>query len=373
MGRQGPAKTRHPWLNIRASIAIDQEKSRGAVAMQIPRETQTRKLVLIVAIEMVMVLAALAVLLFHSPLRSLVTFRQVDDYPLYVMHTYEDYHFGSFLETGIQADVSLRWGELGPAQQWACSCFATLNGEGQAILGRNFDWFNQPALLLYTHPADGYASASMVGISYLGFDTGEPSWLDRMRLLEAPYLPFDGMNEAGLAVGMMAVPHAQAGDDPRRVTIGSLHAIRLLLDNAASVDEAISLLQAYNLDWEGGPPLHYLVADSFGDSAVIEFLGGAMSVVRNEESWQVSTNFILTDRAPGEATSLCPRYASASKALQEAEGDLSDAEAMSLLEEVSQQITMWSVVYNMATGDISVAVGREYDRVHEFDLQMLGR
>jgi hypothetical protein len=341
--------------------------------MRMPGGKQTRRLALTIAIEVVMVLAAVAVILLQSPLRSLVTFRQVDDYPLYVMHTYEDYHFGDLLEKGIQVDVSLRWGELSPAQQWACSCFATLNGEGQAILGRNFDWFNQPALLLYTHPADGYASASMVDISYLGFDTGKPSWLDRMRLLDAPYLPFDGMNEAGLAVGMMAVPHAQASDDPRRVTIGSLHAIRLLLDNAASVDEAIPLLEAYNLDWDDGPPLHYLVADAFGDSAVIEFVGGAMSVVRTEESWQVSTNFVLTGRAPGEVTSLCPRYTRASKALQEAKGDLSDARAMSLLGDVSQQITMWSVVYNMTTGDVSVAVGREYDRVHEFELRMLRR
>ncbi len=70
------------------------------------------------------------------------------------------------------------------------------------------------------------------------------------------------MNERGLAVGMMAVPSAQAGSDSRKVTIDSLAAIRLLLDKAQSVDEALSLLGAYNIDWGSGPPLHYLIADS---------------------------------------------------------------------------------------------------------------
>ena len=36
--------------------------------------------------------AGLAILL-RSPLSSLLTLRQVDNYPLYVMHLYEDYQF----------------------------------------------------------------------------------------------------------------------------------------------------------------------------------------------------------------------------------------------------------------------------------------
>ena len=36
------------------------------------------------------------------------------------------------------------------------------------LLGRNFDWYEHPALILFTDPPDGYASVSMVDISYLG-------------------------------------------------------------------------------------------------------------------------------------------------------------------------------------------------------------
>ncbi len=52
-------------------------------------------------------LAAALTVLFRSPLRSLLTFRQVDDYPLYVMHLYEDYRFDDWLKTGTQADATL--------------------------------------------------------------------------------------------------------------------------------------------------------------------------------------------------------------------------------------------------------------------------
>jgi predicted choloylglycine hydrolase len=210
----------------------------------------------------------------------------------------------------------------------------------------------------------------MVDISYLGFGTEKLSWSDRLRLMEAPSLPFDGMNEAGLAVGMMAVPEAGAPRDPRKVTLDSLQVIRLLLDHAASVDEAISLFEAYNVDWGSGPPLHYLVADVAGNSAVIEFVRGEMNVLRNEQPWQVATNFVISGKSQEEARSLCPRYRRASDVLQQAGGSLSPDEAMSLLEQVSQEITMWSVVYDMSDGQVAVAMGRDYGDVHRFKLGM---
>jgi hypothetical protein len=43
---------------------------------------------------------------------------------------------------------------------------------------------------------------------------------------------------------------------------------------------------------------------------------------------------------------------------------------MGLLEEVSQDTTMWSVVYDLHHGRISVAVGRDYEQVHHLRLHM---
>ena len=46
----------------------------------------------------------------------------------------------------------------------------------------------------------------------------------------APAWPFDGMNEAGVAVGMAAVPQADERHDPGKPTIDSLEVIREILD-----------------------------------------------------------------------------------------------------------------------------------------------
>ncbi len=103
----------------------------------------------------------------------------------------------------------------GPA--WGCSLFAALGDNDGMVFGRNFDWEYSPAVLLYTDPPDGYASVSMVDIAYLGFDNSTAPQLlqmnlgERQQLLNAPFLPFDGMNELGLVVGMAAVP---AGNVP---------------------------------------------------------------------------------------------------------------------------------------------------------------
>jgi hypothetical protein len=313
------------------------------------------------------VLVCLAV--WRAPLlalRSLASLRRVDGYPLYVMHYYGDYGFSRLLEPGT-ARTSAPGLEMSGA--WACTGFAGATASGGTVVGRNFDWHNRQALLLFTHPPGAYASVSMVDTSYLGFPREDPTWADRRVLLQAPYLPFDGMNERGLAVGMMAVPHARDRPKPQGVTLDDIQAIRLLLDYAADVEEAVSLLEGVTVRF-GNPPLHFFVADASGHSAVIEYLDGEMVVTRNEGPWQVSTNFLLAEERPAGAASSCWRYNLAYERLAQANGVLSAADAMALLEDVSQPITMWSVVYDLGSGAVDVALGRQYERVHSFRLPM---
>ncbi|MBN1642122.1 MAG: linear amide C-N hydrolase [Anaerolineae bacterium] len=303
-----------------------------------------------------------------QPLCTLASLRRIDDYPLYVMHYYGDYGFTSFLERGIRPGVSRR-ATPGIAAPWGCTVFAALHPAHRALLGRNFDWHNRQTLLLFTDPPDGYASAAMVDIAYLGFPLEDPSWSDRRRLLDAPYWPFDGMNERGLAVGMMAVPHGRDDPAPGQVTISALHAIRLLLDRAATLDQAIALLEEHHVIWAGGPPVHYLIADAAGHSAVVEYVAGELLVKPGDTTWQVSTNFLLTEEQPQGANSPCWRYNRVYERLAASAGAIEPDEAMTLLGEVSQGSTVWSVLYGLSDGEIAIAMGRDYDRVHRFRLR----
>ena len=90
---------------------------------------------------------------------------------------------------------------------------------------------------------------------------------------------------------MMALPAAQAPKDPQKQTVSSLMIIRMMLDYAKNVDEAIALFEKFNIDFQGGPPLHYFIIDRSGKSAVVEFVDQNISVLPNTHPWHVATNF----------------------------------------------------------------------------------
>jgi hypothetical protein len=304
-----------------------------------------------------------------SATATLSTLRKIDDYPLYVLRYYGDYGFPQYLREPDRGEAPPDIRQADGA--WGCTTFAALAPAGEYLFGRNFDWYNRTALLLYTDPPDGWASVSMVDLSYLGFVPGDASDANLERLLRAPYWPFDGMNEHGVAIGMMAVPHAEGGDDGSKTTIGSLAAIRLVLDYAKNVDDAVSLLSRYNIDFAGGPPVHYLVSDATPRSVVIEFLDNDMVVLPSDGPWQAATNFILTGYVFDDSPSDCWRYNSVHNALAAKSGVISSADAMGLLEDCSQPNTMWSVVYSGEEKTVSVAAGRRYSSLHRFTVDEL--
>ncbi len=313
--------------------------------------------------------------LSEDEIATLNSLEQVDDYPLYTMRYYGEYDQQSV----SMIDDRAMWEHLQPnlptMQQpaWACSLFAALGEDEDMQFGRNFDWEYSPALLLFTQPQDGYASVSMVDIAYLGFGGARAHGLtelplkERGALLDAPYLPFDGMNEHGLAVGMAAVSSGEMKSNPSKETIGSLMVIRNMLDYARNVDEAIAILGSYNIDFEGGPAIHYLIADPSGRAALVEFYQGEMIVIPNKEPWHQATNFLRA--GAGESPEgRCWRYDRISERLSASRGKLTAQGAMELLADVSQEETQWSIVYGISESGVNVVMGRNYGEVPTYQL-----
>lgn len=304
---------------------------------------------------------------------TLSSLQIVDEYPLYRM-TYA----GAYRPRAGTLPNENPVAATASPPTWACSLFTALLDEDNLLYGRNFDWQFSPALLLFTDPPDGYASASMVDIAYLGFEaatakdiTGLPIE-EQTGLLDAPYLPFDGMNEHGLAIGMAAVPPGNVRPDANKETIGSLGIIREMLDHARNVDEAVDILQSYNINYGGGPPIHYLMADASGKSVLVEYYDGAMHVLDNEHPWHLATNFLrssVDDPADGN----CWRYNKIDAQLTETNGRIDVQAAMQLLADVAQDNTQWSVVYQMSSGVIKVAMGQQYQDAHQFHLDLVKR
>ena len=300
---------------------------------------------------------------------TLSSLRKVDDYPLYTM-TYS----GAYRprETAISFESTTA------VSGWACSLFTVLFDDDNLLYGRNFDWQFSPALLLFTDPPDGYASVSMVDIEYLGFDETNVrnivnmSIEEQASLLDEPYLPFDGMNEYGLAIGMAAVPSGNVQPDVNKDTIGSLGIIRQILDHARTVEEATKIMQSYNIDFTDGPSLHYLIADKTGKSVLVEYYNGEMRILANEKPWLVATNF-LHSAVDNPENGNYWRYKKISAQLIELNGQIDTRAAMQLLADVAQNNTQWSAIYQMSDGTINVAVGQQYKNVHQFQLDLVSR
>jgi choloylglycine hydrolase len=294
------------------------------------------------------------------------TITKIDDFPLYNIDYTADYKFDQFLETGnIHLSASISKID----KKFACTCFSAFGGE-QRLLGRNYDWSTRTSyFMVFTDPPEAYSSVSMVDMYFFNYDYNQPPDSDvNLNIVRTlPYYPFDGMNEKGVAVGMNALDQAEAPYDPSKITIGELQLIRLVLDYAASTEEAVSLIQQYNIRMEN-PPIHYLIADKSGHSVIIEFINGEMSILENTNPWQVTTNFVITgldspDNAP------CWRYKNALEMLESRNGTFSELDAFTLLQNVSVSSTRWSTVFNLVSGEFQITMGGHFENAYHFTLQ----
>jgi hypothetical protein len=295
---------------------------------------------------------------------ALNSLTKVDEHPLYTMHYRHSYAL-------TEAD---RLAFVRSDTDWGCSLFAALADRQNVLYGRNFDWLYTPGLMLFYTPDDGYASVAMTAMSFLDFagrsldGLDQASLAEREPLLGAPAWAFDGMNAKGLVVGWARVPAGRAPYDPDKLTVPSVYLTREILDHAATVDEAIEVVQSYNVSFGPRQPLHYLVADRSGKSALLEFLDGKLVVTRNEQPWQTAVN-VLPSNPAKDPDNAGWRYEILTKKLNETQGSLSTEGAMGLLASVRSG-TQWSAVYHPNTGDVEIAMGMDYTNVHTFNLDM---
>ncbi len=350
-----------------------------------------------IALVALVVVAAVAVFaLFGHELKTLTSIEKVDDYPLYTMTYDGDYGIDEFLEQGgasndgelIQFVVNRIMKGLPitiELPDLACSTFNATTAEGDAIFGRNFDLEYSPGMLVRCDPDDGYASVSMVNLGFLGYgeDKMPDDLVSSLTALAAPYAPLDGVNEAGLAVGVLLIDTEPTNQETDKVDITTTTAIRMMLDRCATVDEAVAMLGEYDMHSSANSCYHFQIADASGDSVIVEYIGDEMSVLEpgdettqgalsGEEgvTYQAATNFLLTpgdyDFGGGQ-----DRYEVLMGTLDAADGVLSEDEAMDLLQSVSREVqirddgsvfqTQWSVVYNLDELTASIIMGGKYD------------
>jgi len=347
---------------------------------------------------------------FKNAIQSLATLKKVDDYGMFQMTYIGDYGFDEFLKVGVtdtEDELTFMMKHLlkgipidnnpvndgaGKVSGGGCTTFVTRNEKGEVIFGRNVDFAPSPSLQLFTKPNTGHASVSTVNLLYCGYKidptkdknappspNGDTEHLPRGLNLESfaalytPYLPMDGMNAKGVAIAAVYIPQAEASHDPSKIKMNQLTAMRLVLDKAASVEEAISLLGQYNIFFEMGIFTQYQITDATGRSVIVNFVGGEIKITEVPETYQICSNFSAYNPDIRGGACEFERYDKAKAALESNNGILTNTQAVDLLADIGvyQQgfdCLQWSVIYNLTTLEGVIFANRNKDNLIHFSL-----
>lgn len=323
-----------------------------------------------------------SVLLFNH-IRTMMTVHKVSD-GLYTMKNLECTNTKGMMDSGAKSvDELLGWilnRHLYGAPNlfdknnfgFGCAAFAAVTADGDHLLGRNFDYTETDTILVHSHPEGAYESIGIADLGVLGVgqeaSVNPDSPLGRLIMIITPYMVVDGMNEKGVGAGILQISIDETHQDNGKPDLLIYCAIRAILDNCASVDEALKLLDTYDIHSDLETTYHLFITDRSGRYVVVEWLDGKMVTVEHP----CCTNSVI---APGKyygKGETDGRLSTIEKELG-SKREVTEQEAMAILEKVkNKQLTEWSCVYNLDELTVSICLDNDFSKVYTFKMKDLG-
>lgn len=172
-----------------------------------------------------------------------------------------------------------------------CTRAVYLGPNNMTVTGRTMDWRDEMPTNLWLMPR---------GIQRVSYDKGAHlSWTSKYGSVVAVSYDMgtsEGMNEKGLVAQLLYLTESQYGKPDNRPVMGMSIWCQYVLDNFATVSEAVAKLKqdSFRIDaptMPGGQAstMHMALSDSTGNSAVIEYLDGKISIHEGRQ-YQVLTN-----------------------------------------------------------------------------------
>lgn len=399
----------------------------NAVATK-PKRSVKKILLTVLAVIVVLLVLAFAGIwaVWHNEIGSVASIQMLrernDDHldgAVYSMQVKGDFYLDDFVaQGGVSSDTELiqfitdniTHGVVNlnmTAPEIGCSSFTATAENGDALFARNYDFSKTNAMLVFTEANEGrHATISTVDLQFLGIDVDQDmtGLMDKVICLAAPYAPLDGINDAGVSCGIYmtyqggeeTVATSQDTDKP---DFTSTTLLRLILDYADSVEEAVQIASSYDLHDSANTSYHYMVADASGKSAILEWTNDSavdttdndgsqrtLKVVYNDQdsaigereaasNYQVVTNFVLQpgyyEGVPAENKKGADRYDRLYEELQATDGVVADDQAtMDILQTVGRRswdnddknsCTVHSAVYNLTQKTVLWVTNENYD------------
>ncbi|MBE6653604.1 MAG: linear amide C-N hydrolase [Ruminococcaceae bacterium] len=407
---------------------------------------QMKRILSIVGISLLSLVVLVGIVigaLWHNEIASVVSIRLLVEAnaenksaPVYIMDVKGDYYFDDFIEEGgaatddqlIQFIVDHITKGIIPVELSApdigCSSFTGVGADGTRYFGRNYDFSTSTAMIVRTNPGNGrYASISSVDLQFLGIKDGAPldGLVQKILCLAATYAPLDGINEAGVSCGIYMSYQGEEGkvvatdQATEKPDLTSTTMLRMILDYAGTVEEAVELVRKYDLHDSANTSFHYMVADATGKSAILEWVAAtdetdtdgtkrelkvyyndgdaALGEKEAQDKFQYVTNFIVTPDyyTADEDKKGLDRYAAIQSKINpdgtNTEGVLTREGALDILETVGRRkwdrrngesdangITVWSALYDLTNKTVVWVSNEEFDHpesVFTFDFSYL--
>lgn len=399
----------------------------NAVATK-PKRSVKKILLTVLAVIVVLLVLAFAGIwaVWHNEISSVASIQMLrernDDHldgAVYSMQVKGDFYLDDFVaQGGVSSDTELiqfitdniTHGVVDlnmTAPEIGCSSFTATAENGDALFARNYDFSKTNAMLVFTEANEGrHATISTVDLQFLGIDVDQDmtGLMDKVICLAAPYAPLDGINDAGVSCGIYmtyqggeeTVATSQGTDKP---DFTSTTLLRLILDYADSVEEAVQIASSYDLHDSANTSYHYMVADATGKSAILEWTNDSavdttdndgsqrtLKVVYNDQDsaigereaasgYQVVTNFVLQpgyyEGVPAENKKGADRYDRLYEELQATDGVVTDDQAaMDILQTVGRRgwdnddknsCTVHSAMYNLTQKTVLWVTNENYD------------
>lgn len=355
---------------------------------------KSKKIIIAIAVVLFAVVAV-ALGIFQGEARTLLSVKELDNKGIYEVNYAADYELDELLAQGgasteeelvqyiiktmlkgLPIDVPYEIPNL------ACSTFYAKTPENGYIFGRNLDNQTTDLAVVRTAPKDGYKSVSVVNLSFLGYTESytPDKLLDRINALATAYFPLDGVNEKGLAVGVLQLQAPVTAQDTDKPDVGTTLAIRAMLDTCATVDEALEFLKSIDMYAAARGCFHFQIADATGKSIVVSYVNNEIVVTEEKNGFIAATNFYLHKVPFKYEKQGLDRYEILENVLTEKESVLTAQEGMELLNAVKitgtdpdqkgrVYSTQWSAIYDLTNPTLSLCVDMDYETVYTYEVK----
>lgn len=365
---------------------------KGAILMK-----KTIKVILAVVLAVVLLGAGAFGVLYAGRIKTMSSIQKITDYSdgynLYRMNVEYDYQLDDIIKRGITDDQSMIDAILAEAlpllpvkikaPKFGCTAFTLTDENGQTHMGRNYDFKRDTsAMLVYCTPKNGYKSVAFAAMDNVSANVPDENLKKKLASLTAPFICLDGMNEKGVSIAVLTLDSTPVHHDTGKPTIATTLAIRLVLDRAATTQEAVDLLRGYDMFASSGRDYHFYITDASGDGRAVEYDCDSPTRELVDTKIEAITNFyaiykekVLPNQKNGIYGHGRERYDAVMEVL-ETQSPYTDATVWEALKASSQDPnpvditsnTQWSINFNNTARTASIAIRRNWQNVTVYAL-----